>query len=507
MLSRRQRAIYKDVISSPEVARAIRHRAPAFKAIMTLRKLCNHPMLAYRQGTIRWHDERVARSDDIDDTEELSRSDVSWDDSGKLLVLSKILPLWKAEGHKVLVFCQMRGMLELIDIMFRELGLVYMRLDGNTPVRKRDGIVHRFNTDNSIFAMLLTTRTGGVGISLTAANRVVVVDPDWNPQTDIQARQRAWRIGQKRQVTVFRLISKGTIEEKMYQRQIFKLLLTNRILDNPRQKRFFSRSDIRDLFELGGSDYQPMDTTLDLPLEGEIDLDDRDSPTVDADADPVENEYECVDVVPADTVQRSGQHGGAGTDTREEGGRDRRLLQALFDGEAISAVFDHNYWEGGGGSGSHKKAGQSTPEDEHIRTLAKKAVDEAIVQLRNSNTYASTGDMSDLNPASRLQAVRASISGTSGRSSSASSVLSGLRNMQQQESDLSATQSQNVSVLSRLQKVFQQAEERGDGTLSTESLLNNFQDLPDQFAPIFREMLRRIARYKNGKWELIGHVE
>ena len=80
--------------------------------------------------------------------------------------------------------------------------------------------------------------TGGVGISLTAANRVVIVDPDWNPQTDCQARERAWRLGQKRDVTIYRLISRGTIEERIYQRQIFKLLLSSRILDDPKQKVF-----------------------------------------------------------------------------------------------------------------------------------------------------------------------------------------------------------------------------------------------------------------------------
>lgn len=162
---------------------------------------------------------------------------VSWADSGKLLVLSKVLPLWFHEGHKVLVFSQSRVMLDMIQAMVtRDLRLKALRLDGNTPVKKRQGIVDTFNRDPSIFIILLTSRTGGVGISLTAANRVVLFDPDWNPMTDLQSRERAWRLGQKREVVIYRLITKGTIEEKIYQRQIFKLLLSNRILDNPRQK-------------------------------------------------------------------------------------------------------------------------------------------------------------------------------------------------------------------------------------------------------------------------------
>ena len=84
--------------------------------------------------------------------------------------------------------------------------------------------------------VVVESDTGGVGISLTAANRVVIVDPDWNPQTDCQARERAWRLGQQRDVTIYRLISRGTIEERIYQRQIFKLLLSSRILDDPKQK-------------------------------------------------------------------------------------------------------------------------------------------------------------------------------------------------------------------------------------------------------------------------------
>ena len=111
---------------------------------------------------------------------------VDWSLSGKLLVLGKILPLWHQEGHKVLVFCQMHSMLNLVETMLRSLGMVYLRLDGHTPVQKRQGIIRDFNSIPEIFVLLLTSRTGGVGISLTAANRVILVDPDFNPQTDIQ---------------------------------------------------------------------------------------------------------------------------------------------------------------------------------------------------------------------------------------------------------------------------------------------------------------------------------
>ena len=97
----------------------------------------------------------------------------------------------------------------------------FVRLDGNTSLAARQALVDRFNKNDSIFAALLTSRVGGVGISLTGADRVVLVDPDWNPQTDIQARERAWRLGQTRPVTIYRLVVAGAIEEKIYHRQVF----------------------------------------------------------------------------------------------------------------------------------------------------------------------------------------------------------------------------------------------------------------------------------------------
>lgn len=97
---------------------------------------------------------------------------------------------------------------------------------------------------------LLTTRVGGLGVNLTGANRVIIYDPDWNPATDSQARERAWRIGQDRPVTIYRLLSAGTVEEKMYQRQVWKQLLSNKVLIDPTTNKFFKSSDLFDLFSL-----------------------------------------------------------------------------------------------------------------------------------------------------------------------------------------------------------------------------------------------------------------
>jgi DNA excision repair protein ERCC-6 len=228
-ISPRQRSIYNSILESSEVQAVLRHRMMAFRAINTLRKLCNHPALVFQNGKVVWNklpplserrmldlergdndsdegntgqiDDDGEEADDIIAKSLLNKSGSAglvWADSGKLLVLSKVLPLWQTEGHKVLIFSQTRGMLSIIESMVRELGFLYLRLDGCTPVGKRAGIVNKFNSNPRIFVMLLTTRTGGVGISLTAANRVVLFDPDWNPMTDMQSRERAWRLGQQR---------------------------------------------------------------------------------------------------------------------------------------------------------------------------------------------------------------------------------------------------------------------------------------------------------------------
>lgn len=111
-----------------------------------------------------------------------------------------------------------------------------------------------------------------LGINLTGANRVIIFDPDWNPSTDIQARERAWRIGQKRDVTIYRLMTSGTIEEKIYHRQIFKTFLTNKILKDPKQQRFFKANDLHDLFTLTMPDKDSSTETGDLfaGLDAEI---------------------------------------------------------------------------------------------------------------------------------------------------------------------------------------------------------------------------------------------
>lgn len=120
--------------------------------------------------------------------------------------------------HRVLIFCQMKQMLDIIETDLFKVhmpSVTYMRLDGGTDTNKRHAVVQTFNGDPSIDCLLLTTHVGGLGLTLTGADTVIFVEHDWNPMKDLQAMDRAHRIGQKRVVNVYRLITKGTLEEKI----------------------------------------------------------------------------------------------------------------------------------------------------------------------------------------------------------------------------------------------------------------------------------------------------
>lgn len=138
-------------------------------------------------------------------------------DSGKLAKLDELLTQLKAGGHRVLVYFQMTRMIDLMEeyLAFRQ--YKYLRLDGSSTISERRDMVTDWQTKPEIFIFLLSTRAGGLGINLTAADTVVFYDSDWNPSNDVQAMDRAHRLGQTRQVTVYRLITKGTIDERIVQ--------------------------------------------------------------------------------------------------------------------------------------------------------------------------------------------------------------------------------------------------------------------------------------------------
>jgi superfamily II DNA/RNA helicase len=150
--------------------------------------------------------------------------------SGKMVLLDKLLPKLQREDHKVLIFSQMVKMIDVIEEFCEARGYPVERLDGRVQGNDRQKAIDRFNTDPKSFIFLLSTRAGGVGINLTAADTVIIFDSDWNPQNDIQAMARCHRIGQSKNVTVYRLITRRSFEAEMFERASKKLGLEQALL-------------------------------------------------------------------------------------------------------------------------------------------------------------------------------------------------------------------------------------------------------------------------------------
>ncbi|KAI8334007.1 SNF2 family N-terminal domain-containing protein [Chlamydoabsidia padenii] len=236
-----QRHSYLQFIHSKDMDKILERQRHALFGIDIVRKICNHPDIVNMAAL---------------------KTDAAYGDpeqSGKMVVVRALLKLWQGK-HRILLFCQTRQMLDILELMVEKLGYVYLRMDGTTPVQNRMTMVHEFNTTPTIYVFLLTTKVGGLGLNLTGADRVILFDPDWNPSTDMQARERAWRLGQTKDVTIYRLMTSGTIEEKIYHRQIYKQFLTNKILKDPKQQRFFDASNLKALFTLGGEDETSTET-------------------------------------------------------------------------------------------------------------------------------------------------------------------------------------------------------------------------------------------------------
>lgn len=212
-------------------------RARVLVALSTLRKICNHPDLYLYEAQ-----------------EEMEHIDEDkfghWKRCGKMTVVNSLLKIWQKQGHRTLIFSQSRAMLCLLEQYLQNQDYKYLKMDGTVSIGQRQSMIKTFNESPEYLVFLSTTRVGGLGVNLTGADRVIIYDPDWNPATDNQAKERAWRIGQQRNVTVYRLLSAGTIEEKIYQRQIFKHFLSNKILIDPNQKNVLTTSTLQGLFTL-----------------------------------------------------------------------------------------------------------------------------------------------------------------------------------------------------------------------------------------------------------------
>lgn len=185
--------------------------------LMQLRKLCNHPFVF----------------EPVEDQMNPARTsnDLLWRTAGKFELLDRILPKFRATGHRVLMFFQMTQIMNIMEDFLRLRGLKYLRLDGATKSDDRSDLLKLFNNpDSEYFCFLLSTRAGGLGLNLQAADTVVIFDSDWNPHQDLQAQDRAHRIGQKNEVRILRLISSNSVEEKILERAQFKLDMDGKVI-------------------------------------------------------------------------------------------------------------------------------------------------------------------------------------------------------------------------------------------------------------------------------------
>ncbi|KAF2422072.1 hypothetical protein EJ08DRAFT_653281 [Tothia fuscella] len=185
--------------------------------LMQLRKLCNHPFV-FEQVEDQMNPTRVS-------------NDLLWRTAGKFELLDRILPKFQVTGHRVLMFFQMTQIMNIMEDFLRLRGIRYLRLDGSTKSDDRSELLRLFNAPNSeYFIFLLSTRAGGLGLNLQTADTVIIYDSDWNPHQDLQAQDRAHRIGQKNEVRILRLITSNSVEEKILERANFKLDMDGKVI-------------------------------------------------------------------------------------------------------------------------------------------------------------------------------------------------------------------------------------------------------------------------------------
>ncbi|XP_067086637.1 DNA repair and recombination protein RAD54-like [Osmerus mordax] len=222
----------------------------SLSSITSLKKLCNHPALIY--------DKCVEGEEGFDGALDLFPSGYSTKAvepqlSGKMLVLDYILAMTRSTtSDKVVLVSNYTQTLDLFEKLCRSRRYLYVRLDGTMSIKKRAKIVERFNSPSSPeFIFMLSSKAGGCGLNLIGANRLVMFDPDWNPANDEQAMARVWRDGQKKTCYIYRLLSTGTIEEKILQRQAHKKALSSCVVDEEQDvERHFSLGELRELFSL-----------------------------------------------------------------------------------------------------------------------------------------------------------------------------------------------------------------------------------------------------------------
>ncbi|CAN0886023.1 Protein CHROMATIN REMODELING 8 [Linum grandiflorum] len=531
-LTPEQRSVYRAFLASTEVEQILNGSRNSLAGIDVMRKICNHPDLLERE-----------HSSDNPDYGNPERS-------GKMKVVSQVLNVWKEQGHRVLLFTQTQQMLDILENLLVSGGYTYRRMDGLTPVRQRMALIDEFNDSADIFVFILTTRVGGLGTNLTGANRVIIFDPDWNPSNDMQARERAWRVGQKRDVTVYRLITRGTIEEKVYHRQIYKHFLTNKILKNPQQRRFFKARDMKDLFILsddveGGSTET---SNIFSQLTENVNVVGAQMEKLDSNKQIRKGSGDESNSLEVKPTRRKGKEKADHKD--QEIDEETNILKSLFDANGIHSAIDHDAIVSANdeqkvrmeeqASQVAQRAAEALRQSRVIRSResisvptwtgksgcagAPSTVRQKFGSTLSSRLIKSANDSSTNKTSSTLNGVAAGAS--AGKALSSAQLLAKIRGNQEraagaavhqvpasssrsQGSGTSSRGSQNASsvqpeVLIRQMCTFMQ--QRG-GRCDSASIVQHFKDrIPPKDLPLFKNLLKEIATLTddpNGKaWVL-----
>ncbi|KAI1715092.1 chromodomain-helicase-DNA-binding protein 1 [Ditylenchus destructor] len=277
-MTTQQKQFYKLILTRnyDELSKGVKGSISGFiNVMMELKKCCNHCCLV--------------RNDDQMEQEAQARLQQLLKSSGKLILLDKLLCRLKETGHRVLIFSQMVIMLDVLQEYMSLRRFATQRLDGSMRSDLRKQALDHFNAPGSTdFCFLLSTRAGGLGINLATADTVIIFDSDWNPQNDLQAMSRAHRIGQKNQVNIYRLVTKGSVEEEIVERAKKKLVLDHLVIQrmdttgktvlaknaamNQTSKVPFDKADLTAILKFGAEEL--FKERLEGDVEPEVDVDD-----------------------------------------------------------------------------------------------------------------------------------------------------------------------------------------------------------------------------------------
>ncbi|KAH7025591.1 DNA repair and recombination protein RAD26 [Macrophomina phaseolina] len=243
-----QAEVYRRVLASPAFGAALGSNENALQLINVLKQVCNSPKLL-----------SSAKNDDTPSPtiaailENIPAKLLNSGASAKFQVLDSLLHrIHTTTNEKVVIVSHYTSTLDILGGLLTSLSYTFLRVDGSTPANKRQEMINTFNNSdaNKHFAFLLSAKAGGVGINLTGASRLVLYDIDWNPAHDLQAMARIHRDGQKRPCKIYRLLTMGALDEKIYQRQVTKQGLADSVIDSKTSSSSFTKEELQDLFTL-----------------------------------------------------------------------------------------------------------------------------------------------------------------------------------------------------------------------------------------------------------------